>query len=72
MTHVGSYPDSDASADRRNRRPVSPMLASGRGQDHTLAADIASASAPQVVIYIDKQRLGRDCVGERLASHLPG
>jgi DNA-binding NarL/FixJ family response regulator len=28
-------------------------------------------TAPPLVVYIDKQRLGRDCVGERLASHLP-
>jgi DNA-binding NarL/FixJ family response regulator len=31
----------------------------------------ASASAPPVAFYIDKQPLWRDCVGQQLASHLP-
>jgi DNA-binding NarL/FixJ family response regulator len=42
------------------------------GPDHASAIDSASAAAPAVVVYIDKQRLGRNCVGERLASYLPG
>ena len=29
-------------------------------------------TTPTVVVYIDKQHLGRDCVSERLAFHLPG
>src|SRR5215469_16677351 len=27
--------------------------------------------APPTVFYIDKQRLGRDCVSNQLAAHLP-
>jgi len=30
----------------------------------------ASVSTPPTVLYIDKQRLGRDCVSEQLATHL--
>jgi len=36
-----------------------------------LSVDEAPVAAPPVVVYIDKQRLGRDCIGDRLAAHLP-
>lgn len=34
------------------------------------AAQAAEALTPPVIIYIDKQQLGRECVSEQLASHL--
>src|ERR1700747_1616375 len=35
-------------------------------------AALASAGAePAVILYFDKQRLARDCISEKLATHLP-
>src|SRR5262249_33339281 len=70
MAHLESHLKSDASADRQTRRPMRPALGSGGGHDHVPAGG-AAVTAPPLVVYIDKQRLGRDCVGERLAFQLP-
>ena len=35
-----------------------------------LGTGVGPAAAPAVALYIDRQQLSRDCVGERLAGHL--
>src|SRR5262249_20832813 len=52
----------------RARTPIGLPPRSHDGHDQ---ADPASASAPPVALYIDRQPLWRDCVSERLASCLP-
>ena len=44
----------------------------GSVNDRTsIVEQTSQAPAPPTVFYIDKQRLGRDCVSKQLAAHLP-
>jgi len=51
-------------------KPTSLSPRSGPGQNSASAVERASVHTPPVVFYIDKQRLGRECVSEQLATHL--
>ena len=44
------------------------VLVNDRG---SVVEQTSQDSAPPTVFYIDKQRLGRDCVSKQLAAHLP-
>jgi DNA-binding NarL/FixJ family response regulator len=51
-------------------KPTGLSKRSRPGRSSVSIIEQALVNAPPVVFYIDKQRLGRDCVSEQLATHL--
>jgi DNA-binding NarL/FixJ family response regulator len=51
-------------------KPIGLSERSSPGKNSALGVELAPVSAPPLVFYIDKQRLGRDCISEQLATHL--
>ena len=51
-------------------KPIGLSERSRPGKNSALGDELAPVSAPPLVFYIDKQRLGRDCISEQLATHL--
>src|SRR5215469_13130376 len=52
------------------RRPTGLSEGSRPEENSASEIDPILATAPFVILYIDRQRLGRDCITEQLASHL--
>jgi DNA-binding NarL/FixJ family response regulator len=53
-----------ASRDKAGTQPSSALKGAA-------LAERASAGAEPTIVYVDKQRLARDCISEQLATHLP-
>jgi hypothetical protein len=51
-------------------KPIGLSERSRPEKNSALGVELAPVSAPPLVFYIDKQRLGRDCISEQLATHL--
>jgi DNA-binding NarL/FixJ family response regulator len=49
---------------------VPTYLSEGSGPEENCAFDPVLVSGPSVILYVDRRRLGRDCISEQLASHL--
>src|SRR5258708_2881660 len=62
LGHTRSATDKSASL------AVRPRSAQNNAAVDTQASELTT---PPVVFYIDRQCLGRDCVSEQLATHLP-
>jgi DNA-binding NarL/FixJ family response regulator len=52
------------------RRPTGLSEGSRPEENSASEIDPLLVTAPFVILYIDRQRLGRDCITEQLASHL--
>ena len=68
---LGVHTDTFAGLQPLEMRGPTGLSEGSRPEENSASEfDPILVSAPSVILYIDRQRLGRDCISEQLASHL--